>query len=391
MLLGAMAAGLFTALLTTAIHRWARVPQDAALGVTFTALFALGVILVSAYAHHVDLDPSCVLYGVVETAALDQTQVLGLWVPRITQTLFVITVLVLLFVGLLWKELVATSFDPHLATTQGYSAGLVQIMLMAMVAAVTVAAFEAVGSILVVAALIVPPATAYLLAERMWPMLLWTWGIGFVCAFLGRELASPAMWNTSVAGMMSVVAGACFALAVLFAPRHGVLAKRWHQARLRWRMVCEDLLALLWRWRETHGAQPMPKRTAVATAASGERVAGWLALALVRRRGHVTQTAAGLELTAKGRELAEQLVQRHRLWEAWLNRRLGVAPEHVHPSADRMMHLVPDDVFEELMHDLGSEGYTDPHGKPIPTRPPSARVDGLKGQAQDDANGTRDD
>jgi manganese/zinc/iron transport system permease protein len=118
------------------------------MGVVFTSLFALGVILIVRYAQDAHIDADCVLYGLIEFVSLDRVLVLGRYIPRALITLGAALALVAVFVGLLWKELKVVCFDPALATAMGISAAVVHYLLMSMVALVTVTSFEAVGSFL---------------------------------------------------------------------------------------------------------------------------------------------------------------------------------------------------------------------------------------------------
>ena len=255
MLIGALLAGLLTIVLTETVRRFAGVAEDASIGVIFTSMFALGVVLISRVASQVDLDPGCVLYGILESAALDTQVFLGIEIPTMTLNLAFLTLAILGFVLLFWKELKLVSFDSALATTLGFHATLVHYLLMAMVAVFTVLAFEAVGSILVVAMLVAPSATAYLLTDRMKVMAWLAPLIGISSAVLGRELAFE--WDTPVAGAMAVAVGLHFVLAVFFAPRHGVLARKLYQLRVGFRVVREDILALLYRWEERNPSESM--------------------------------------------------------------------------------------------------------------------------------------
>ncbi len=122
MFAGAMAAGLLTALLTQSLHALGKVPEDASMGVVFTSMFAVGVILITNVAPRVDLDPGCVLYGLIEFAPLDTVQI-GNWeVPSVLPTLGIALAVTLLLVALFWKEFKIVSFDPDLATAMGISA-----------------------------------------------------------------------------------------------------------------------------------------------------------------------------------------------------------------------------------------------------------------------------
>lgn len=241
MFIGAAVVGVLTALFTQWISKFGNVDRGASMGIVFTTLFALGLILIVQAADQVDLDPSCVLYGAIELTPLDvvwRPEVFGvLWeVPRSALVLAGVTVLNLLFVLIFFKELRITSFDPELATSMGIHANRMHYLLMTLVAITTVAAFEAVGSIIVIAMLITPAATAHLLADRLGPMVALSMLLAAFAAVLGHvsALTLPG-WigfeSMSTSGMMAVMSGLLFALVLLFAPRHGVISQRFRSTR----------------------------------------------------------------------------------------------------------------------------------------------------------------
>ncbi len=360
MLLGAAAAGLLTVVLTDLICRFARVNEDAAIGVVFTGMFALGVVLISKVASQVDLDAGCVLYGILESVPLDTTPVLGLEIPVVTLNLGALALLVTGFVTLFWKELKLVSFDPGLATAIGIHAGLVHYLLMFMVAAFTVVAFEAVGSILVVAMLVVPSATAYLLSDRLKWMAILSVIAGILSAVLGRQLANH--YETSVAGMMAVAAGGQLVLAVLFSPRYGYLARRVFRLRMALRITREDILALLYRLHERAPERPTPMTQ--VWEALGTGALPRTALFLSRRLGQVQRSGAELHLTPAGMAAGSKLIQKHRLWESWLSKHTTLADDHLHAPAHRMEHFIDQGLLDKVAADAEHPAL-DPHGKPI--------------------------
>jgi manganese/zinc/iron transport system permease protein len=204
MLIGATVIGIATAFISSVLGRWGRVDRDAALGVTFTSLFALGVVIMSMAARQVDLDPGCVLYGLLEFVPFDTIDLLGTAVPRAAAWLGAALVIDLILMTAFLKELRASSFDPAHAASLGLRVGLVHLGLMAAVAANTVVAFEAVGSILVVAMLVAPGATARLWTDRLVPMLWLAAAIAAATAIVGCLAAIEL--NTSAAGMIASIA-----------------------------------------------------------------------------------------------------------------------------------------------------------------------------------------
>jgi manganese/zinc/iron transport system permease protein len=221
MLIGAGIVGILTSFIIEVLHRAGRVQQDASIGVTFTWLFAVGVILVSAFTAQVDLDLDCVLYGEIAYVPWDR------WLsgghdlgPRSIWILGVTLLFNLAFVGLFFKELKISSFDPALARTLGIPVTLVHYLLMAAVSMTTVASFESVGAILVVAMLTVPGAAAFLLTKRLKALLVLSVIFACLSAALGYVLAYAI--DSSIAGAMAVVAGGILLLAFLFNPKQGV-------------------------------------------------------------------------------------------------------------------------------------------------------------------------
>jgi manganese/zinc/iron transport system permease protein len=243
MFVGAALAGLLTALLTDWVSRFGKVDRGASMGIVFTAFFALGLLLIVQAADHVDLDPGCVLYGAIELTPLDVAWSLNigsqvLEVPRAVLVLGSVFSLNLVFVFLFFKELRVASFDPETARAQGIPVALLYNGLMALVAITTVAAFEAVGSIIVIAMLIVPPSAAYLLTKRLSAMIFVSILLAVISAFLGHigALFLPG-WlgfsGTSTSGMMAVAAGLLFLLALMFSLSDGLWAGRLRGRRER--------------------------------------------------------------------------------------------------------------------------------------------------------------
>ncbi|MDP6083803.1 MAG: metal ABC transporter permease [Verrucomicrobiota bacterium] len=250
MFLGALGAGIVTTVLIELIHKKTRVKQDSAIGITFSTLFAIGVIIISVgLSDSVHLDTECVLYGEIAFVPLDLVQTkLGSdalsvveKIPGLNSEMFldgdlltiappsvirmaVVAGITLLLVVLFYKELLVTSFDSGLSSSLGINSTVVHYVLMGMLSVIIVSAFEAVGAILVIAMLILPGATASLLAHRL-PLMF---GITVVHALLsavgGIHLAT---WlDCSPAGAMVVAGSAVFALAWVFSPSEGLL-RRW--------------------------------------------------------------------------------------------------------------------------------------------------------------------
>ena len=225
MLAGAGLIGILTTFLIEFLHKKAKLQTDASIGVTFTWLFAVGVVLISLFAGKVDLDQDCVLYGEIAYVPLDLVitedgMILG---PRALYIVGTILGLIILFIILGYKELFLTTFDPAYASAIGISTALWHYLLMGAVSATTVASFESVGAILVVALLIAPAATAYLLTDNFKWMLVIACFTGVLSSVTGYYIA---VWvDSSIAGAVASMTGVFFTLALLFSPTHGILFK----------------------------------------------------------------------------------------------------------------------------------------------------------------------
>lgn len=234
MFIGAALAGVLTALFTQWISRFGNVDRGAAMGIVFTTLFAIGLILIRQAADHVDLDPGCVLYGAIELTPLDLVPFAGLEIPRAALVNGGALLTNLLIIIILFKEFRLGSFDPAMADTLGFSSKFLHYLLMTMVAVTTVAAFESVGSIIVISMLIVPPATALLLTRKLSTMLVIAVLTALASAILGHlsALTLPPLIGfetTTTSGMIAFASGVIFTLAWLFSPSEGMILKRWRR------------------------------------------------------------------------------------------------------------------------------------------------------------------
>jgi manganese/zinc/iron transport system permease protein len=368
MFIGAVIAGVLTALFTELIRNYGDVDEGASMGVVFTTLFALGLVMIVRSADHVDLDPSCVLYGAIELTPLDIVMV-GSWqVPRVAIVLSVVLLINVCFVAFFYKELAITAFDPSLADTSGISSRLLHYLLMVDVAVTSVACFESVGNILVVAMMVVPPAAACMLTERLGVMIVLSAIIAAASACLGHVSAMVVPhWfgfhSASTAGMMALCGGLLFMMAALFAPKQGVLVRMLRRRRMSFSILCEDVIALLYRMEERGRAAASVEQLKEPLFAG--RLSVRLAVWLQERRGQLEAVTAGIRLTSAGRQRATELVRSHRLWEHYLATEAGVAVDRLHGHAERFEHVTG----RELRDRLATETTTpvlDPHGRPIP-------------------------
>lgn len=206
--IGAVAMGVITVWLVELVSGSRLVHEDSAIGLVFPALFALAVLLISRFAGNVHLDTDSVLLGELAFAPFDRIVFFGLDLPRALVggigTLILNLTLLLLF----YKELKLVTFDPALAATLGFTPTLIHYGLMTSVSLTAVTAFDAVGSVLVVALMIAPPATAYLLTDRLPRMIVLSVAIGIAAALSGYWLAR--LFDVSIAGTMATMTGVAF-------------------------------------------------------------------------------------------------------------------------------------------------------------------------------------
>ncbi len=309
-LLGAALTGLLTVWLVEALTRTGLVASDAAIGLVFPALFALGVLLVNLNARNLHLDADAVLLGQIGLVWLDTLPVAGLEVPRAVLTLAAVLALNAGFVALFWKELKLATFDPGLAEALGFRPARLGRALLGLTSLTAVAAFEAVGAVLFVAFVIVPPATALLLTDRLATAVVLAAGVAVAAAAAGYGLAEAG--DVSIAGSMAGVAGLAFAAAFLLAPGRGAIARQLQARAARRATDVRALVAHLL----THGGaegragaetevRALREHLMWSEARARAAILQGLDRALLRREGET------LALTPKGRAVAEETLAPH--------------------------------------------------------------------------------
>ncbi|MFO0808155.1 MAG: metal ABC transporter permease [Gemmataceae bacterium] len=250
LVVGATLSGVLAVALVEALGRTRLVKEDAALGLVFPALFSVAVILVSRHAGNVHLDVDAVLLGELAYAPERRTDILGFDVPQSLPVLLAVCGLNLAFIVGFYKELKLATFDAPLAAAFGFLPALLHYGLVTLVSLTCVAAFDAVGSVLVVALLIVPAATAYLLTDRLGVMLALSVLVGALGAACGFALGE--LFDVNYAGAMATALGVLFALTLALSPRRGLVAQ-WRRHR---RQTREFAMAMLLVHLGTHEGTP---------------------------------------------------------------------------------------------------------------------------------------
>lgn len=302
LILGAAVMGVITVSLTELLNRTRLVKHDAAIALVFPALFSIAVILISRFARGVHLDVDAVLLGELAFAPFDRMTVLGLDLPHALVVMGGVLLLNILLIALFYKELKLATFDAGLAAALGFSPALIHYGLMAMVSVTAVGAFDAVGSILVVALMVTPAAAAYLLTDELRRMLIYSVIIGIISAVGGYWLAR--WFDANIAGSMATVTGLVFLLIFLVAPGRGVIALAQRRRSQRWNFAKTMLAIHLLQ----HEADPNVDRESRVDhlvehlrwqPAHAEQV-----IRYAERKGAVRRQSGRLHLTEVGRALA---------------------------------------------------------------------------------------
>jgi manganese/zinc/iron transport system permease protein len=364
LLSGAFLSGIATIVLVVFIQRVRVIRSDTALGIVFTTLFAIGVVIVSTVAHDVDLDPGCVLYGLAEFVAFDTVRVGSVDVPTAFLSLSGILIFNVLFAWLCWKELVITIFDPAQAALQSMRPALIRLIFLLSVTATIVLSFEIVGSLLVVSVLIAPAITAHMLTHSLVRIVLLASFFAALSAPIGYSVALST--NTSVAGSISIALGILCTLAIVGSPRRGILAVALQKTLLRLRIIEDDILGILFRWHEAsaeHIAPPISIHFLVQVLRPWYLIR--IALMRLKTRGAIlTASDKTLRLTEQGLVEAKALIRSHRLWESYLAKHLELPPDHLHEPSERTEHYIGRALARDIEHEVGAK--TDPHGRTIP-------------------------
>lgn len=232
LILFAALTGVITVILVEVIQKTGLVKEDTAIGLVFPTMFSIGVILIAKNANDIHLDVDAVLLGELAFAPFDRMLISGmdmgpksLWVMG-GVLLVSITLLILFF-----KELKVSTFDVELSSALGFSPVVLHYGLMSVSSVTIVGAFDAVGAILVVALMIAPAATAYLLTNDLKRMLVLSVVFGVFSAIAGYWLAH--LLDASISGSMTTVLGIVFLLVYLFAPKKGLISVLYRQKQQR--------------------------------------------------------------------------------------------------------------------------------------------------------------
>jgi manganese/zinc/iron transport system permease protein len=305
---GAALMGIATVALVELLRRTRLLREDAAIGLVFTALFSLAVILISRYAGAVHLDTDAVLLGEIAFSPFRRFELHGVDLgPRTLWVMGGVLLLNVIFITLFYKEMKLATFDAGLAAALGFSPALLHYAFMTIVSITAVGAFDAVGSILVVALMIAPPATAYLLTQRLLTMLLLSAAVAAAAALAGFWLA----WivDASIAGCMATTAGILFALAFFFAPERGVVSALQRRRRQRWEFASLMLVIHLLHHEGTDAAAEESREEHLGEHLRWQPAFARRVMREAESKELLQRYAGRLVLTERGRAEAERAMQ----------------------------------------------------------------------------------
>lgn len=307
LIIGASLSGVLVVSLVEILYKTKLLREDAAIGLVFPVLFSIGVILIARYAWNIHLDVHAVLLGEIAFAPFDRLVFRGVDIgPKSLYVIVAILILNLIFILSLYKELKIATFDAGLAAVLGFSPGLIHYGLMGLVSVTAVGAFDAVGSILVVALMIAPPAAAYLLTDKLSHMLVISSFIGVLSSLGGFWIA--ILLDSNIAGSMATMSGLVFFVVFLLAPERGLISIARRRSRQRWEFAGKVLAIHLL---NHEGSPEEEEESRLRHLEKNLRWKDKFANEAVKRasaRGLLLLRRGRLKLTDQGREYAKKSV-----------------------------------------------------------------------------------
>ncbi len=352
LLLGASLSGALGLACIMTIRRWTRLKEDAALGIVLSVFFGLGVAIL----------------GIIQKMQTGQASglqsfIYGKTAAMLAQDAKMIAVVALFTVGicgLMFKELKLLCFDATYAQSQGWPILRLDAIIMALIIIVTVIGLQAVGLILMIALLVIPPAAARFWTERLFPMILISAGIGAASGFAGAAF-SALLPRLPAGAIIVVVASFIFAMSLLFGTARGIVHRLIDHTNLSRKVAQQNLLRAL--YERSEGSRSLSKQNlspiASATSSSFKRLLiarSWSPRKLRRTIRHAisqqlvrSRQDNRYSLTRNGLAEARRVVRNHRLWELYLIHHADIAPSHVDRGADELEHILGPSMVDELL------------------------------------------
>lgn len=358
-LIGATLVGCLSMLTVSAITRTTRLKEDAAMGLVLSSFYAIGICLIGMIQRLPSGNKSGIdkfLFG--QAAAMNGHDI----------TLMAVTSgLTLLFVTVGYRGLLTLSFHRAFGESLGLPMGFLHHAMMLLISFAVVTAMQAVGVVLVSAMLIIPPATACLLTDRLHRVLILSAIIGIATAVFGAFFSF--LGSNLPTGPFMVLAGSLvFTMTFLFSPKQGWLTRLWRQQTQKCRIERENTLKAMYHLAERYGFRE--EGITLLELANTRREP----LEQIRQRSDdlirqklatLTEDGSMLHFTPEGWRKASAIVRNHRLWELYLTNIMQYGADHVHDDAEKIEHVLGEDTVRQLERRLDFP-QTDPHGKAIP-------------------------
>lgn len=348
---GAVIAGLIAAVSISWIQQNLPTKNDAAIGIIFTVMFALGVIGISILARSegVHLDLKDFLFGNILGVSGDDLKLNWLILAAVVLSIFVY-----------YRYFYLTTFQESYAKAMGFNTSIIHYYLMLLLSFTVVASLQTVGVILVVAMLVTPSSTAILWSDRLKIVILLAALFGSLAAVSG--LAMAIVLEIPPGPSMAVTAFVFYMISALISPKKGFLSNIIKNRKYRKRILTEDILKV--GVKQKGGLISSSIELAKELERSKKEVSK--NIRYMRRRGWLEKKAGHqIRLTTTGKKRGLELVRAHRLWESWLVAKAGLNENQIHQDAELYEHLLNKDMINQIDASLGFP-LRDPHGTPIP-------------------------
>lgn len=356
LLAGAAVSGVAGVLAIQALGRWTRLREDASIAIVLSVSFGIGVVLLSWIQSN---EPSSsagldhFIYG--RTASM---------LPGDAWTMSLLAVVTVTLTTTLRREFGLVCFDRDFAISTGWPVGLIDLLMLGLVVLVTVAGLQAVGIVLVVAMIVIPPVAARFWTDRLRVLLVLSGTLGGLGGWFGAVI-SAGLPNQPAGAVIVLTTGAVFAISMFLAPRRGVIAIALRRFALRIRMEGDHVLEAAWDHAADRGIDHPRLEVDMLRRIARER--GWTPLfnrlvrmALHRSRMIMKTSAGSIELTPSGRRRGATVARNHLLWERYLTTHADVAPNHVDWSVDQVEHVLSAELVASLEEALVAEGVDVP-------------------------------
>jgi len=357
MFLGAVTSSFIGFFLIDWLPKNTKIKPDAALAITLSFFFALGLMLLS-YIQGMNVDNKSgldkVLFG--QAAAMTQADITLLGYVAIT---------ILGTVSLFFQKFRLIAFNRTYAKTIGMKVHYYELLLALLIVMSVVVGLQLVGVVLMAAVLLTPIAASRFWSNELSHILILSATFGALSAIISTQISylAPAM---PTGPWMVVSLSILFILSLLFAPKRGLLKRYLEHQQLRQKVAEENILRTLYKLVERNKQDQQDfNQSDIQALRSVPTESLQKTLKSLCKKQLIESSAKGFRLTQNGLELATQLTRRHRLWENYLNEQAELTPEQVHKQAERIEHILTDSQEKQLQKEL-ENADSDPHGNPIP-------------------------